>query len=168
MRPPNQAVELLYTAETYNPEDSLGRLISEVSARLLAAFDDEMTGMGITGAQWVVFMRIATGCASTAAELCRFSRYDPGSMTRMLDRLQEKDLIRRVRSSKDRRIVRLELTEAGRDLYPLMPPVAIKVLNAHLKGFTREELDQFKGFLKRMEANSEASSGRPVPEGGVQ
>ena len=147
-------IEPLYTAENYNPEDSIGRLIADVSGRLLAAFDDEMTDLGITGAQWVILMRIANGCASTAAELCRFSRYDTGSMTRMLDRLEEKDLIRRIRSSTDRRVIQLELTEAGRELYTLLPPVAIKVLNRHLEGFTRDELDLFKRFLNRMRANS--------------
>ena len=146
--------EPLYTSENYNPEDSLGRLLADVSGRLLAAFDDEMIGLGITGAQWVILMRIANGCGSTAADLCRFSRYDPGSMTRMIDRLEEKGLILRVKSSKDRRMVHLELTDAGRALYPLLPPVAIKVLNAHLKGFTGDELDLFKGFLNRMRANS--------------
>jgi hypothetical protein len=40
-------------------------------------------------------------------------------------------------------------------LLPHLPPVAVKVLNAHLKGFTRDELDQFKGFLNRVRANSE-------------
>ena len=153
-----KGTEPLYTSENYNPEESIGRLIADVSGRLLAAFDDEMTGMGITGAQWVILMRIANGCGSTAAELCRFSRYDTGSMTRMLDRLEEKGLIRRARSDKDRRVMCLELTEAGRELYPLMPPVAIKVLNTHLRGFTRDELEQFKGFLNRMRANSESSA----------
>jgi DNA-binding MarR family transcriptional regulator len=148
----------LYTAENYNPEESIGRLIADVSGRLLAAFDEEMTGKGITGAQWVILMRIANGCGSTAAELCRFSRYDTGSMTRMLDRLEEKGLIGRTRSSTDRRVVHLELTEAGRELYPLLPPVAIKVLNKHLQGFTQEELDQFKGFLNRMRDNSGQAS----------
>ena len=146
--------EPLYTAENYKPEDSIGRLIADVSGRLLAAFDDEMTDLGITGAQWVILMRIANGCGSTAAELCRFSRYDTGSMTRMLDRLEEKGLIRRLRSSSDRRVIHLELTDPGRELYTLLPPVAIKVLNAHLKGFTRAELELFKGFLDRMQANS--------------
>ena len=150
-----RGAEPLYTSENYNPEDSIGRLVADVSGRLLTAVDEEMTGLGITGAQWVILMRIATGCGSTAAELCRFSRYDTGSMTRMLDRLQEKGLIRRVRSDKDRRVVRLELTKAGRDLYTLLPPVAIKVLNTHLRGFTRDELDQFKDFLNRMRANSD-------------
>jgi DNA-binding MarR family transcriptional regulator len=150
--------EAPYTAENYHPEDSLGRLLADVSGRLLAALDEEMTDLGITGAQWVILMRIATGCGNTAAELCRFSRYDTGSMTRMLDRLEEKDLIRRLRSSSDRRIIHLELTDAGRSLYKLLPPVAIKVLNAHLKGFSRAELDQFKGFLNRMQANSRSSA----------
>ncbi len=148
--------ESLYTPENYQPEESLGRLIADVSRRILAGFDEEMAsqGMGITGAQWVILMRIARGCASTAAELCRFGHCDTGSMTRMLDRLEEKGLIRRVPSSKDRRITLLDLTEAGRALLPHLPPVAIKVLNAHLKGFSREELDQLKGFLNRIRANS--------------
>jgi DNA-binding MarR family transcriptional regulator len=150
--------EPLYTAENYNPEDSIGRLIADVTGRMLAALDDEMTGLGITGAQWVILMRIATGCGSTAAELSRFSRYDTGSMTRMLDRLEEKGLIRRVRSSSDRRVIHLELTDSGRELYTLLPPVAIKVLNAHLKGFTRAELGLFKNFLGRMQANSGGST----------
>ena len=147
----------LYTAENYTPEDSLGRLIADVSRRLQASMDEEMARMGtdITAAQWGILMRIANGCASTAAQLCRFTHYDTGSMTRMLDRLEEKGLIHRVRNSKDRRVVSLEITEAGRAICPLMPPVAVKVLNAHLKGFTRAELEQFKGFLNRMRANSE-------------
>lgn len=164
----HQGEEPLYTSETYNSEESIGRLIGEVSGRLLTAFDNEMVGMGITGAQWIILMRIAGGCGSTAAELCRFSRYDTGSMTRMLDRLEEKNLIRRVRSCKDRRVIHLELTDAGRELHPLLPPVAVKVLNAHLRGFTREEFDLFKSFLKRMRANSEQQAqvavGSDAPE----
>lgn len=150
------AAEPLYTPENYNPEDSLGRLIADVSRRILAGFDEELAtqGMGITGAQWVILMRIARGCATTAAELCRFGHCDTGSMTRMLDRLEEKGLIRRIPSSRDRRITHLELTEAGQDLLPHLPLVAVKVLNAHLKGFSRTELDQLKGFLNRIRANS--------------
>lgn len=154
MSSPDQSAPL-YTPENYNPESSIGRLIADVSGRLLASFDNEMTSFGITGAQWVILMRIANGCASTAAELCRYSRYDTGSMTRMLDRLEDKGLIRRVRSSEDRRVIHLELTEAGQELYPHLPPVAIKVLNQHLRGFSPDELVLFKSFLNRMRANAD-------------
>lgn len=147
----------LYTLENYSLEDSVGRLISDVTRRFHAALDDEMArmGMDLTSAQWGILMRIANGCATTSAQLCRFTRHDTGSMTRMLDRLEEKGLIRRIRNSRDRRVVSLEITDAGRDLYPQLPPVAIKVLNAQLQGFSREELNQLKGFLNRIRANSE-------------
>lgn len=156
--PPRAPAQGPYTLATYNPETSLGRLMAEVSGRLLAALDDEMTGHGITGAQWVILMRIAGGRGSTAAELCRFSRYDTGSMTRMLDRLEEKGLIRRVRSATDRRRVLLELTPAGRRLHPQLPSVAVKVLNTHLRGFSAEEVAQFTGYLQRMLANADAAT----------
>ncbi len=152
---PRAASQGPYTLATYNPETSLGRLVAEVSGRLLAALDDEMTELGITGAQWVILMRIADGRGSTAAELCRHSRYDTGSMTRMLDRLEEKGLIRRVRSASDRRRVHLELTPAGRLLHPQLPPVAVKVLNAHLRGFSQEEVALLTVLLQRMLANAD-------------
>jgi DNA-binding MarR family transcriptional regulator len=50
----------------------------------------------------------------------------------------------------DRRVVRLELTAAGGKLTEQMSVVAAKVLNQHLRGFTRAELDQLKALLQRM------------------
>jgi DNA-binding MarR family transcriptional regulator len=50
----------------------------------------------------------------------------------------------------DRRVVRLELTAAGRKLTEQKSVVAAKVLNQHLRGFTRAELDQLKALLQRM------------------
>lgn len=147
--------EPLYTAENWRIDESVGFLISQVRARLIAAIDAEMADLDITWAQWSTLMRVATGQASTAADLCRGMGCDTGSMTRMLDRLEEKGLIRRVRSSEDRRMVQIELTDAGRELYPRLPPLTVRVMNRHLKGFSREELDALKGYLRRMLANAE-------------
>ena len=145
----------IYTPENFRPKESLGRLIAEVSGLLLSALDEEMAELGISGAQWVVLVRVATDGPVTAASLCRCLRYDTGSMTRMLDRLEDKGFIRRVRSQEDRRIIHLELSEAGKVLYPHLPPVAIKVLNQHLRGFSEDELRLFRSFLERMIINAD-------------
>ena len=50
----------------------------------------------------------------SASDLCKGISYDAGAMTRMLDRLEGKGLIRRNRSAQDRRLMHLELTEEGR------------------------------------------------------
>ena len=76
-------------------------------------------------------------------------------MTRMIDRLVRKGLLRRARDAKDRRVVRLELTEAGRRLARKLPPVAVKVLNQHLRGFSGAEFEQLKSLLRRMLANAD-------------
>jgi DNA-binding MarR family transcriptional regulator len=146
--------EPLYSAETWTMDESLGYLLHQVRGRLLAAIDAELGPLDITWAQWGTLLHIANGKAATASELCRQIAGDTGSMTRMLDRLEQKGLIRRERSSEDRRIVRLFLTEAGQKLYPKLPPIAVKVLNQHLRGFSRDELETMKGFLRRMLANS--------------
>ncbi len=147
--------EPLYTTETWTMDESLGYLLHQVRGRLVAAIDAELIPLDITWAQWGTLLKIANGHANTATELCRSMAGDTGSMTRMLDRLEQKGLIRRERSSEDRRIVQLSLTEAGQKLYPQLPPIAVKVLNRHLRGFSRDELETMKSFLRRMLANSD-------------
>jgi DNA-binding MarR family transcriptional regulator len=71
----------------------------------------------------------------------------------MLDRLVEQGLIRRDRSEEDRRIVRLSLTEAGNALRPRLSPIAIEVLNDHLRGFTTDDVACLTGYLQRLLAN---------------
>lgn len=151
----HSASQPLYHSDDFRIEESVGFLIAQVRARLLAAIDAEATAFDITAAQWMVLMHLANGYAETAGELCRCSNTDTGSMTRMLDRLADKGLIARERSDDDRRVVKLRLTAAGRALAPQLPGVACRALNQHLRGFSREEHDLLKSLLRRMLANAE-------------
>ena len=151
---PEQEDAPLYSPDTWSLDESLGYLLAQVRGRIVAAIDAELAGLDITWAQWGTLLKIANGRGDTASDLCR-SGCDTGSMTRMLDRLEQKGLISRERSTEDRRVVLLRLTEAGKALYPQLPPIAVKVLNDHLRGFSREELETFKGYLRRMLANAD-------------
>jgi DNA-binding MarR family transcriptional regulator len=79
---------------------------------------------------------------------------DTGGMTRLLDRLETKGLVRRLRSSDDRRVVNLELTDEGRAAAKRIPAVLCGVQNAHMRGFTTEEWQLFKGMLRRILDNA--------------
>jgi len=80
--------------------------------------------------------------------------YDAGAMTRMIDRLEEKGLLKRSRCPDDRRLVNLELTEKGQVALPRMRNTARRVLNRFLEGFTKAEARQMEGFLIRMLENA--------------
>ena len=145
-----------YSPESLRPDNSLGRLMKQVMQSLLQQIDRRLAVHDLTHAQWLPLYRIARGDCDTMAALARDQALDPGAMTRALDRLEAKGLVRRVRSLQDRRVVKLELTEAGRAASQHVPPVLSEVLNAHLAGFTEAEWRQLLGLLERMAVNGDA------------
>jgi DNA-binding MarR family transcriptional regulator len=74
-------------------------------------------------------------------------------MTRMLDRLEEKQLLRRRRSDDDRRVVHLELTDKGRRAGDEIQPLINAELKRHLRGFSDKEISTLTDFLRRMLEN---------------
>ena len=72
----------------------------------------------------------------------------------LLDRLETKGLLRRVRSSEDRRVVNLELTDSGRTAAQQIPDVLCRVQNAHMKGFSQAEWQTLKSLLRRILENA--------------
>src|ERR1700729_686708 len=99
-------------------EMAVGHLIGRARSAMLTGLDCELEPFGLTGAQYAVLKYVADGIADTAADLCRTLHYDTGSMTRMLDRLEEKSVLRRERCTEDRRVVYLRITATGHELLP--------------------------------------------------
>jgi len=150
----------VYSLETYEPRRGLGHLIGRARSHLLAAIDTELARdellrpLEVTSAQLIVIVNLAgRECATSASELCKGISYDAGAMTRMLDRLEAKGLVRRTRSPDDRRLVNLELTEAGQAAYPRLREVSMRVLNHSLRNFTREEARTLESLLQRLAHN---------------
>lgn len=139
-----------YRAENYKPDDSIGYLMRRILSLIAHGVERELEPTGLTNAQWVPLLKLHMGRASTVAELARECELDAGSMTRLLDRLEAKQLCRRVRSSHDRRVVNLELTDAGRAAARDIPVTLSRVQNAHLAGFSVEEWQILKGYLQRI------------------
>ncbi len=150
----------LFSADNYTPRRNPLRHIVDIAGAVRQQIDRKAADLGITWAQWVVLMRIASGIGSSAAELCRAIGYDSGSMTRMLDRLEKAGLICRHRCCEDRRVVKIALTEAGQALYPRLAPIAIASLNHNLQGFTPEEIETLMDFLDRILANQGKACGK--------
>ena len=139
---------------SYQMNDSVGYLMSRVKSVMTNLVTQRtQEELGITGTQASMLFMIAVGKCSTAAELAREYGIDASAVTRLLDRVEKRGLLSRVRSIEDRRVVRLELTDEGRALAERLPPVFRSVLDELLDGFTPEEVGFLKSMLRRILSN---------------
>jgi DNA-binding MarR family transcriptional regulator len=143
----------VYDHKTFEPSRCVGPLIGRVRVTLLDALDEAFLPYNVTAAQYMIIAMLVSG-ADSASQICRGISYDAGAMTRMIDRLEQRGLLRRVRVADDRRTQKLELTEEGKALYPKMRATAMTVTNRFLRGFTKTEARQLESFLKRMLENA--------------
>ena len=142
---------------------SVAELMKSVLRSMSQAVDRRLAAHGLTNAQWIPLLPLAEGRCSSIVELARFCGSDAGAMTRTIDRLEAKGLLQRLRSSKDRRMIRLELTDAGRVVAALVPGVVSDVLNRHLAGFTMHEWECLQDLLRRMQANGRGPAAGRAP-----
>ena len=151
-----QQASAFYTAGEYLPEQSIGYLMNKVISSILAQADARLAQYHLTYVQWLPLYKLLTCESSTLASLSRDLSVDPAALTRSLSRLEAKGLIRRERSTQDRRVVHLFLTAQGRAVADHVPSVLADVLNGHLAGFEHGEWQQLLQWLTRMLLNGEA------------
>src|SRR4029078_12078424 len=89
------------------PEDyvhrSIRRQVKMVASSLMRRVDQHMQPLELTGMQWEPVLMLWLKGPYTLAGLALISQVGFASMSRMLDRLEEKDLLRREHSANDRR-----------------------------------------------------------------
>lgn len=152
MPPRNDASSVgpLFVAARYDAKESPFYLMYQLRTKYIAALDTALSELDLTAAQWAILRMISERKDNTAAMLCRKYGYDTGYMTRILDRLTAKGLIKRERCSRDRRQVLLALTREGEAQAQAGLIRLVKILNHFLADFDRDDLDIFKSLLRRI------------------
>jgi len=143
----------------YQLDESVGYLIARAKSSLSNLVTQRtLNELGITSTQASMLFMIASGKCSLAAELARDYGIDASAVTRLIDRLEKRNLLSRVRSSEDRRAVHLAVTPEGQGLAARMPEIFGGVVEKALAGFTPEEVGFLKSMLRRILANTGESS----------
>ena len=152
-----------YHSDNYRVEESVGYLVNRLAHTVAREIDRRMSRLGLTDAQWKPLFMLLKGQCTTAADLSRFACHDAGAVTRLLDRLEDKGLIRRQRSDADRRVVKLELTAEGERIASEVPSIIAAIANGVVAGFSPDEFTQFKQLLKRALDNASALNEGEAP-----
>lgn len=132
----------------------LGYLINQARNALFAAVDKEMQPLDLTASQYVVVVGAIRERARTVNEYCQLVGIEAGPMSRLLDRMEAKGIVRKVRDLEDRRQVNVTLTEKGVALYPQITAAIQKVYGQLLSGFSEQEALALKHALEKMLLNA--------------
>ena len=97
------------------------------------------TYMGVTTSQAGAILAFPLKDGLTMNELSKAVSLEISTMTRMVDQLVEKGLVERQTDAKDRRVVRVGLTEEGRKLHKRLEDALQSFYTSALNKFPKEE-----------------------------
>ena len=119
--------------EYYNPDEAL-RLENQLCfplyacARMLVGqYTPYLKPLGITYTQYLVFLLLWAEDGLSVGNLCERLYLDSGTLTPMLKKMEEKHLVERRRCKDDERMVRIWLTEEGRQLKERAAAIPLQV-----------------------------------------
>ncbi|MNZ61824.1 Multiple antibiotic resistance protein MarR [compost metagenome] len=139
-----------YNVADFPFRNSIAHMLAASNALKDRMLDKYLAHLDITAAQFKVLFFIGRNRANTPAELCRELSLDSGSMTRMLDRLEKKELLLRQPCPNDRRSVRLQLSKAGEAVNAQAPEIASAAMNDLVDCLSAEELQTLTGLLDKV------------------
>ncbi|PTB22164.1 MFS transporter [Trinickia symbiotica] len=138
-----------YTKATFNVTESVGFQLVRARNLITAEMDGALKEFDISSQQMGILLMLRRKLATTPFEMSKMLGMDTGLMTRMLDKLEAKGLLVRSRDQQDRRVVNLSLTKDGTAVADKVPEVAVEVLNARLKAFTKDEVAELRRLLRK-------------------
>ena len=144
---------------------SIGYLLANAHKQTMGMLAECLAPMGVTPAQWQVLVVLWEEDGIVQRELAERMVIEQATLTRTLDRMERDGFVERRRDEHDRRRFRVFVTENGFNLINTLVPAAMKTLATVTAGFSEEEANIFRSFLRRIIGNVDAS--HPLAEKGA-
>ena len=128
--------------------------ISETAHALRKAFDRRAVGMGVTRAQWKVLFRLERQPGLRQIELADMLDIEPITLSRIVDRLEEGQLVERVADPADRRAWRLHVTAKAQPLIEKLRGVADDMIAEAFGGIDPKDIEITRQVLGRVRENA--------------
>ncbi len=132
---------------------NIGYRITLLSQLLKRKLTERLEPFGLTPFHWVVLCCLWQEDGLPTSSIGEKLQQVGGTLTGVLDRMEERDLIRRERDADDRRICRIWLTTAGKELETLLPPLVLELKEETWQGTTPAERAHFSQMVNLAIAN---------------
>jgi DNA-binding MarR family transcriptional regulator len=145
-----------YTTDNFEPQTSIAFLIKRVQKLGVGLAEKAFADGELSLPQWIALNLVRHELAENSAGLSRCLDHDSGATTRLVDQLEQRGLVERVRSRQDRRVINLGITPEGEGKLAELTPRMIGLWNDVLSDFTHDEATMLIGLLTRLLATLEA------------
>lgn len=140
---------------TFTLDTALGFVVGRTFHIMRRAFTATVQGAGfqITPEEWVLLNRLWTLDGQRQTDLAESTFKDRTTVTRLLDGMVKKGLVRRETDPEDRRVVLAWLTDEGWSLIQQILPVMENLLRKATTGISEGELETTRNTLATFQTN---------------
>ena len=134
---------------------NMGMLVNSAQRAMTKRFVQNATesGLDISLDQWMVLGPIWQLESASQKELGEMCLKDKTNITRIIDALEQKNLVVRVEDQIDHRIKRIVLTNAGKQLFFDVLPIMEKTREEVRKDISNKDIETFKVVLSKILEN---------------
>ena len=132
----------------------MGFWISRLARSMEQDFEKRLRAMRITRGAYAVLSAIHHDGKATPAEIAGFLGVDGAAVTRHLDRLEDRGLIKRKPSATDRRSIEIDLAPEGVQTVRRGRADSKATNEKFTDGLTAAEVDHLRSTIRRMLANA--------------
>lgn len=134
----------------FNIQESLGFHFTSITVFIKRSIEQLLKPYNLTHLQFSILMNLYKNNISTQKEMLKNTYGDEASITRILDRLEAKGYIKRVRSEEDKRKKKLVLTDEGIELMTEIIKYTGYINNELAKDLNKDEEKEFLRLLQKV------------------
>jgi MarR family transcriptional regulator for hemolysin len=134
-------------------EPPIGRHLYWIARLTQKAFNDALESAGSSLPAWLILLHVEKKKFDTQTELASAIGIESPTLTHHLDAMEHDGLVKRVRDVDNRRAIKVELTEAGREMFSRLHDVAIGFEEQLRTGVSDDEVAVVRSVLDRFGRN---------------
>ena len=139
------------TAASDIAPESIPLALNDLARGWRSRLDERLRPLGLSCAMWAVIRRLANGpAAQTQRELAEAVGIEGPTLVRLLDRLEQSGIARRVPDADDRRIKRVELSEQARPSWDASLRAGLELSHELTRGIAASDLETTRQVLLTM------------------
>ena len=130
--------------ETILPE------IGETAHAVRKAFSRRAASLGVTGPQWKVMLKLTLKPGLRQTELADMLEIEPITLSRIIDRLQDAELVERASDPADRRAWRLHVTAKAGPIVEKLKAIAGEMTAEAFAGIDNKDVETTRRVLAQV------------------